>query len=276
MSGAGARVLLSGIGGDQVLLGDTRNPIQLCDLFRSLKWRRLVKELKLWQPFLNAPFAEIFHNNCIKPMLNRNTMTDYSSSRFWKPASWLDPAFCRRTDLPGLMFNGFLPRLYSSPAAQRQYLLIRRTASALVKGYLIVPAIEHRCPFLYRPLIEFAMAIPMDQKLRPGGETRSVLRRAMTGILPEQIRTRKGKAIFDQNAYLAVRKEWPRIERLCADLRLASLGLVDRDKFRNAFELMRVGHSENIYQLVLALSLEMWLGAGEQFEGQRTMPGFAA
>jgi asparagine synthase (glutamine-hydrolysing) len=54
-------------------------------------------------------------------------------------------------------------------------------------------SIEPRHPFLDSRLIEFALALPGDQKLS-GGLTRVVLRAATAGILPEEIRWRKGKA----------------------------------------------------------------------------------
>jgi asparagine synthase (glutamine-hydrolysing) len=54
-------------------------------------------------------------------------------------------------------------------------------------------SIEPRHPFLDSRLIEFTLALPGDQKLRRG-LTRVVLRGAMAGILPEELRSRKGKA----------------------------------------------------------------------------------
>ncbi|MGH7247016.1 MAG: asparagine synthase-related protein, partial [Pseudomonadota bacterium] len=55
--------------------------------------------------------------------------------------------------------------------------------------------LELRCPFLDRRLFEFALAIPEDQRNRSGVE-RYVVRNAMRGILPEEIRTRRVKATY--------------------------------------------------------------------------------
>jgi asparagine synthase (glutamine-hydrolysing) len=59
-------------------------------------------------------------------------------------------------------------------------------------------AVEPRYPFLDRRLMELCLAIPADQKLR-GGWTRSLMRRAMRGILPEEVRWRPTKANLAPN-----------------------------------------------------------------------------
>jgi asparagine synthase (glutamine-hydrolysing) len=59
-------------------------------------------------------------------------------------------------------------------------------------------AIETRCPFLDRRLIEFSLAIPSEQKLADGW-TRLILRKAMQGILPPEIQWRLHKADLAYN-----------------------------------------------------------------------------
>jgi asparagine synthase (glutamine-hydrolysing) len=59
-------------------------------------------------------------------------------------------------------------------------------------------AIETRCPFLDRRLIEFSLAIPSEQKLADGW-TRLILRRAMEGILPPEVQWRIHKADLSYN-----------------------------------------------------------------------------
>ena len=59
-------------------------------------------------------------------------------------------------------------------------------------------ALEPRYPFLDRRLIELCVALPPEQKLR-GGWTRAVVRQAMDGLLPEEVRWRAGKADLSPN-----------------------------------------------------------------------------
>jgi asparagine synthase (glutamine-hydrolysing) len=56
-------------------------------------------------------------------------------------------------------------------------------------------SVEARVPYLDHRLVEFALGLPDDYKLF-GGVTKRVLREAMTGILPERIRTRVDKIGF--------------------------------------------------------------------------------
>lgn len=56
-------------------------------------------------------------------------------------------------------------------------------------------SIEARVPFLDHPLVEFCLGLGNDHKI-VGGDTKRVLRRAMTGILPTSIKERRDKLGF--------------------------------------------------------------------------------
>jgi asparagine synthase (glutamine-hydrolysing) len=56
-------------------------------------------------------------------------------------------------------------------------------------------SIEARVPFLDHRLVEYALRLPSASKLR-GAETKSVLRRALAGTLPEEVRARRDKVGF--------------------------------------------------------------------------------
>lgn len=79
--------------------------------------------------------------------------------------------------------------------------LLDRLLAADMKTYLhellmkqdqmsMAASIESRVPFLDHKLVEFAAALPVRMKLR-GWTTKHVLRRAMQGVLPPEILTRK-------------------------------------------------------------------------------------
>ncbi len=59
-------------------------------------------------------------------------------------------------------------------------------------------SLETRYPFLDRRLMEFCLSIPGDQKLRDGWD-RVVMRRAMEGLLPPEIRWRDAKQDLNPN-----------------------------------------------------------------------------
>jgi len=132
----------------------------------------------------------------------------------------------------------------------------------LVQGYMMNAPIETRYPYLDRPLTEFAMAIPMQQKLRPE-ETRSILRRGMRGILPEMIRIRRSKAWFGESLLLKLARERAVLEKWLTSSRAAAYGYVDSGEFRRELELALVGHSRNGHLFMAVLSLELWLRGSE-------------
>ncbi len=57
-------------------------------------------------------------------------------------------------------------------------------------------SIESRLPFLDYRLVEFALSLPDEYKIK-GGWTKAVMRKAMTGVLPDKIRNRVDKIGFE-------------------------------------------------------------------------------
>jgi asparagine synthase (glutamine-hydrolysing) len=68
-------------------------------------------------------------------------------------------------------------------------------------------SIEARVPFLDYRLVELALGLPEEDKLA-GGVTKRVLREAMQGILPEEVRTR-----MDKIGFATAEEQWLRRER---------------------------------------------------------------
>ncbi len=79
---------------------------------------------------------------------------------------------------------GVPPQGLGSPVFQYVLEVADRTAAAF--------ALEPRYPFFDRRLMEFCLAVPMEQKLSDGW-TRVILRRAMQGTLPPAVQWRAGK-----------------------------------------------------------------------------------
>ena len=59
-------------------------------------------------------------------------------------------------------------------------------------------SIEPRYPFWDQQLVEFCLALPPEQKIHRGW-TRMVLRQALSGVLPEEVRWRGGKSNLGPN-----------------------------------------------------------------------------
>jgi asparagine synthase (glutamine-hydrolysing) len=117
-----------------------------------------------------------------------------------RAASLLDPAFARDTDLDERITQwsagyrratGSETALHlwnmSSPAVARAFETLHRAGDQV--------GVELRFPFYDRRLVTYALAIPDREKLRDGWP-RSVLRRAMEGILPPKVQWRRSKIDF--------------------------------------------------------------------------------
>jgi len=129
------------------------------------------------------------------------------------------------------------PRLYDNPARERQYRSILRTAN--VARFIRVA--DERQPLLYRPLVEFALALPWEHLLRPD-QDRVIQRRSLRGILPERIRLRASKGRNTSSLLLrGLRESWPKLQPLTVGRRLAQLDLVQPQPFQAACERLRHG-----------------------------------
>jgi asparagine synthase (glutamine-hydrolysing) len=124
--------------------------------------------------------------------------------------------------------------------------------------------LEVRYPFFDRRLVEFCLAIPGDQKLR-GGWTRSVMRRALEGILPPEVQWRATKAelspSFERRLFEADR---PVLEEVVFS-RLGLLdGYVDPEAVRASYKRWseRSGQApQEALTLYGVATLALWLDA---------------
>jgi asparagine synthase (glutamine-hydrolysing) len=265
LSDRGSRILLSGIGGDQLWPAE---PCHLADLLRRFTWTDLLREAVRWQRVTSQPVSGVLLEYALKPILYPNAMF-VVRKQSEVVLSWINTAFWRNFKIRDRMLHrrGFLPRRSLGIAQQRHYLGIMRTSAALVGGYMMKAPIEVRYPYLDRRLVEFAIAIPMQQKLRPE-ETRTIVRRGMRGILPESIRTRRSKGWFDEPLLLKLSRERSMLEKWLRSSRAAAHGYVDPVEFCRQFELTLAGHCQNFYLFMAALSLEIWLRGNESSEAK--------
>ena len=118
---------------------------------------------------------------------------------------------------------------------------------------------ETRRPFFDRRIIEFAFALPNDQ-LRRGGFERYIVRNAMTGILPEVVRTRITKASFNQPVLESVKHNAALIS--LDRLEIAQRGWVDAAKLKSGFEALmasyRDGEGAYGFPVWMAIATEIW------------------
>jgi len=117
---------------------------------------------------------------------------------------------------------------------------------------------EVRLPFLDHRLVEFLFAIPDDQKLR-GTTTKFVLRNAIRGLVPEEIRLRRDKLGFEPPQAIWMKeslKAW--IEEILRSPRFRQRGWLDPKVVEHVWREFLAGH-DGWHSLIWRwISLEMW------------------
>jgi asparagine synthase (glutamine-hydrolysing) len=113
-------------------------------------------------------------------------------------------------------------------------------------------------PFADRRLVEFMLAIPPEEVVRPG-EPRRLMRRAFAGLLPEPVLLRKSKASFGDfydQCLTPLAQEMLRDPRR---LRSVELGYLDRASLVERLGRYLAGTDSNTNQLRIAILVEFWL-----------------
>jgi asparagine synthase (glutamine-hydrolysing) len=119
--------------------------------------------------------------------------------------------------------------------------------------------IEERYPYLDQDLVEFLTSIPLEQLLRPGNR-RLLMRRALSGIVPDEILVRKTKVSAMRCYSLALQKHWGKVEEALDHPVSSALHYLDGEQLRADLLRVRSGHCPlHLVRLLKALSLELWL-----------------
>lgn len=250
-----ARVVLSGVGGDEVM-GGVPTPIpELQDLLTRARLRQLVHRLKIWALEKRSPWLHLLAD-AIREFLPQAFVSSKDSQR---SNPWLNPDFFSRNRQA---FNGYQGRLRffgPPPSFQANVNTISQLQRQLAcNASACAPNSETRYPYLDRDLLEFMYAIPRCQVVRPGCR-RSLMRRAMAGLVPDEILERKRKAFGVRGPTVAISSEWNFLSELMKHMRSAALGMVDPEGFLAVMQKARNNGDVPLPRLVRTLSVEFWI-----------------
>jgi len=199
----GARVLLGGHWGDQVLFSTA----YLVDLFRRLAWPEILRHRGQYVRWLGLPEARVLKRRFVLDVGRRHLPRLLIPPLKWirrralrveRPKPWLSPAFLRRglssANRLAAIGNGFHSEqaraiYFEARSKYHVHCMERNNKVCALHG------LDVAYPFLDRDLLGFLMAIPGEIQ-NCGGVPRGLLREAMRGVLPERLRTRRGKGDF--------------------------------------------------------------------------------
>jgi asparagine synthase (glutamine-hydrolysing) len=249
------RALLSGTGGDEVT-GGVPTPIpELGDLLAARRLGTLAGCLRAWALHQRKPWFHLLFEALRRfcpPAIVARPMHQ-------RPAPWLDPQFVRRYRDA---FHGYESRwkVFGAPPSFQENLAtldaMRRQLACTAAPTEILW--EKRYPYLDRDLLEFLYAIPREQLVRPG-QRRSLMRRALVGIVPQEILDRKRKAFVIRAPMAAVAAASSKLMEMSVSMISSSLAIVDAGRFRETISAVVRGQEVTMTALMRTLSLECWL-----------------
>ncbi len=282
LADGGARVLLSGLGGDQLLWSVPDASPELTDLIFQRRLRALHRQLQAWSLVQKQPYIQLLWQDGILPFLPTSARARLQSKI--KIAPWLNQAFVKRTRLQEHLLLPEDPFGYRLPSKRLQSSMLFFIISKIARGDCseYIP-FERSYPFLDRPLVEFILQIPFEQKLRLA-ETRSLMRRSLRGVVPEKVLQRRSKGTVGETFCRGLAQEWENLKPMLVDARIYERGYVDRHDFISAITLARHGKEDGMSTILKLISLEIWLRSIEFWYGkvsgitkahEATLPQFA-
>jgi asparagine synthase (glutamine-hydrolysing) len=245
-----SRVLLSGFGGDEVA-GGVPTPIpELADLLRSFRLGALSRQLKAWALSRRQPWFKLLRETT-QSFVSRSPAGSAWRLHF---APWIEADFLRRH---GEVFAGYESRwtiFGARPSFQENIATLNAVRRQLgCFAHAPDPYYEKRYPYLDRDLLEFLFAIPRDQLVRPG-QRRSLVRRALAGIVPDEVLNRRRKAFFSRGPIEALTRE-----PITMALLGRALPIIDENRFRDCTQAALHGREIPVTTALRTVILERWL-----------------
>ena len=258
----GARVVLTGTGGDELFAGSN---LYLADLLRRGAWGSLALDwYRIRGRTLNG-----FRERVLHPALTaREGGTAEKPGPFeQRLLPWLREDFVRQHRLPERERAAAPYGRYPTLSATEQLWGITAPMFSRIRATLssaqMHSGIVNRSPFLDLRLLRFALARPRNERVT-ARETKRLLRRAMKGLLPDEFLAPRPRRTGITTQYMREQLHGPARPFLDAAFEhplLEELGIIDAARLRSDWrEYLRTGQG-------LALSFydvyqtELWLRA---------------
>lgn len=258
MRSSGARTVMSGHGGDHMMLNAAKRAPALADAFRRGIWWQLFRDLHGYHHQWKRAYGELLWTSVVWPLLPARLRGAFGGRRTAVPPLF-NRSFAKRGGVSERWIGAHGDGGYRTCAGEWQYGLLREAVSVSAACYYrerIDRDVAY--PYLDRRLVEFLLSIPAEQKMNPT-EMRSVQRRALEGIVPSVVRLRASKSGIGEVTCRAIAREWPRVKMMMSNSRLVSGGFLDRRAVDLELQRARHGVCEYVQPLSRALVLEAWL-----------------
>ena len=251
----GYRIILSGIGGDE-LLGGVPTPFpELADHLALGHLRAFAKRAVPWCLHLRRPLIHI-SAAAIAFLFDQYLGSAIPNKRLppWSTSSMHELVQKERSNSADRgHFFGFEP---SSIGNGRTWWATLETLPHRHPGS--IRRLEYRYPYLDRDLVDFLLRVPREQLLQPG-RRRSLMRSALLGITPTEILERRRKGARHRAIFVPLGNGTVRIRSLLNHSMAAALGIVNPTALADS--VVRAVHANDptwIHAVTRLVLFELW------------------
>jgi asparagine synthase (glutamine-hydrolysing) len=270
----GTRVLLTGEVADAYVRG---SPFVLDRLLRQGRFGDARRNYRTIRALSNLSRLEIGLLGCVAPLLpisaqvavtNRYSAQLERRGRGRLAPLWMAPALRQQIEQRHWELTRKIDhdRRFADPTREQDYRLLYQPEVGIRAPSL---PLQFARPYADRRLHAFMLAIPSEVKFLPAGDTttlygseKRVVRCAMRGIVPESIRSRTNKTVFDAVRDHEVEEQFPRLRAIFGPggrSTIAQRGYIDAERFWDRLQRLHAGEGGADYGYITALlNLETW------------------
>jgi asparagine synthase (glutamine-hydrolysing) len=250
------RVILSGTGGDEVLGGIPTPLPELADHLVSCHPGRLITRALAFCMVDRTPLLHMLAKTVVS---SAAAYSPLFSDRIQVPP-WIPRHLRQIANDAGIDVAASVPTLGFSPSRIENgvsWWQILETLPHLNPSS--TPHYEYRYPYLDRDLVEFIYRIPREQLVGPG-RRRSLMRRALRGVVPAEVLERPRKGSLIRGPLMSLQRSDAAIRSIFEGSVAGSMGLIDEGRLKIALTEIVKGTSPRWWPAVIkAMHLEFWL-----------------
>jgi asparagine synthase (glutamine-hydrolysing) len=269
------RVLFTGIDGDTTI---TYGIQYLAELAASFRWLKLLDEGSAFAKITKRSRKDVIWRYGLRPVIPEPIVQLWRTlkgrpqedvSQVWD-VGLLNPDFAKRLNVQERVQSDLVQSLEGNKsvlsAREEHWAALNNGSVRYALQWLdkIATAfnLEARHPFCDRRLIEFCLALPSGQKLHKGW-SRSIMRRAMEGILPPEVQWRVGKGDLSSNfKKRLLEDEKETLDQIILHDHHAIEPYVDIPALQAAYSRYRaapLSRDEGVTDIFVAVNLAIWL-----------------
>lgn len=247
-----SRVILSGLGGDELLGGVQYEAPELAEhlvggrfgaFFRSLLEWSIARRKTTWSLAKDA-FKLSLSASSPELLMMANTLIPWCTL----VPTGLDPMFRSFS-----AWRNGAPIHYCAESTRFSLAAMLSSPQSYTSGF-----VEKRYPYLDRKLFEFLASIPRSQIIRPR-ERRSLMRRSLKGLVPEKVLYRKTKWFGFRGANKTFENQETTLDRMFAEPWVSEGIIFDSEQIRRRLKQLQHGLSSEGLLIRNAIAIEQWL-----------------